>query len=83
MSVAELTCRELVELVSDYLEGELPRRQRRLFEAHLAGCDGCTRYVEQMRETIRLTGRLSEESLDDEQRERILDAFRSLPRDEP
>ena len=82
MSVAELTCREIVELVTDYLEGTLPRRQRRAFEAHLAGCDGCTQYVEQMRETIRLTGRITEESLDPEQREQILEAFRDFPRGE-
>jgi anti-sigma factor RsiW len=54
----ELACQEVVELVTDYLEGALPRSQRRRFEAHLAGCENCAEYLEQMRATIRLTGRL-------------------------
>ena len=58
-----LVCREVVELVSDYLEGALPRAQRRRFEAHLAGCEHCSEYLEQMRVTIRLTGRLRSEDL--------------------
>jgi anti-sigma factor RsiW len=53
-----LTCRELVELVTDYLEGILPKYDRARFDAHIAGCVNCTRYVEQFRETIRLTGTL-------------------------
>jgi anti-sigma factor RsiW len=53
----ELTCRELVELVTEYLDGGLSRRDRRRFERHLAGCDACPRYVEQIRVTIRLAGR--------------------------
>jgi anti-sigma factor RsiW len=79
--VTELTCRELVELVTDYLEGALPREQRRAFERHLEGCDGCTAYVEQMRETIRLAGRVDEEALEPELRAGLLDAFRGLRRD--
>ena len=46
-------------------------------EGHLAVCDGCTRYLEQMRETIRLTGKLTEEQVPEEQRAALLDAFRS------
>jgi anti-sigma factor RsiW len=52
----ELTCIEMVELVSDYLEGALSWRMRRRFERHIAGCDGCTRYLEQIRTTVRLAG---------------------------
>jgi hypothetical protein len=52
----ELTCIEMVELVSDYLEGALPWRVRRRVERHLDGCDGCTRYFEQIRTTVRLAG---------------------------
>jgi anti-sigma factor RsiW len=52
----DLTCIEMVELVSDYLEGALPWRTRRRFERHLTGCDGCTSYIEQIRTTIRLAG---------------------------
>ena len=53
----DLACRELVELVTDYLEGALPSRERERFEAHLAECDACDAYVEQIRATIRLAGR--------------------------
>ena len=52
-----LTCRELVELVTDYLEDALPARERERFEEHLAECPACEAYVEQIRATIRLTGR--------------------------
>ena len=54
----DLVCRQAVELVTDYLEGTLSGRARRRFEAHLAGCPHCTEYLAQMRETIKLTGRL-------------------------
>jgi anti-sigma factor RsiW len=53
-----LVCRQMVELVTDYLEGRMPRATRRRFEAHLAGCEHCSEYLEQMRRTIALTGRL-------------------------
>jgi anti-sigma factor RsiW len=59
----ELVCQEMVELITDYLEGTLSRSQRRRFEAHLAACEHCTEYLEQMRETIRLTGRLQAEDM--------------------
>ncbi len=52
---AELSCRELVELVTDYLEGSLPAHERARFEAHLGECEACVAYVEQMRATVRLT----------------------------
>jgi anti-sigma factor RsiW len=76
MAATELTCRELVEIVTDYLEERLSPSDRRRFESHLAACDGCTNYVEQMRDTIRLTGRLSEDSIAPSARERLLEAFR-------
>ena len=53
----DLTCRELVELVTDYLEDALPARERERFEAHIAECPACDAYVEQIRATIRLAGR--------------------------
>ena len=71
-----LSCREVVELVTEYLEGALPPDVRRRFEEHLAGCDGCTAYLEQMRETIRVVGALSEEHLDPAAREELVRAFR-------
>jgi anti-sigma factor RsiW len=72
-----LTCREVVELVTDYLEGALPADVRERVEAHLADCDGCTRYLDQMRQTIRLTGMLTEEQVPEEQKTALLAAFRS------
>jgi anti-sigma factor RsiW len=72
----ELTCKELVALVTDYLEGTLGGRRRRRFEAHLAGCNGCTRYLAQMEAAIRATGSLREEQVTDEQRAVLLAAFR-------
>ncbi len=72
----QLTCREVVELITDYLEGTLPENVRLRMEQHLAGCDGCTAYLEQMRQTIRLTGELREESLTPKQRAELLDLFR-------
>ena len=71
-----MTCSELVEIVSDYLEGALSSEDRERFDAHLSTCDGCTSYVEQMRETIRLTGMLTEEQVPIEHRERLRQAFR-------
>jgi anti-sigma factor RsiW len=72
----ELTCAEVVELVTDYLEGRLPARERRRFDEHLTECDGCTAYVEQMRATIAVTGRLPDPELSPEFEQQLLDAFR-------
>ena len=58
-----LVCQEVVELVTDYLEGALSPADRRRFEAHLAACPHCTEYLAQMRETIRLAGRIAPEDL--------------------
>jgi anti-sigma factor RsiW len=72
----EMACNELVELVTDYVEGRLPPRDVKRFESHLEICEGCRNYLEQMRETIDTLGELSEESLDEESRGRLLEAFR-------
>jgi anti-sigma factor RsiW len=72
----EMTCRELVHLITDYFEGGLSRRDKRRFERHLAGCDGCTIYVEQMRETLSVTGTLEEDALSPEARRELLAVFR-------
>lgn len=71
-----LTCRELVELVTEYLENALPPDDRVRFEAHIATCQSCTNYLKQMRQTIQLTGKLSEESLSDSAAKRLLATFR-------
>jgi anti-sigma factor RsiW len=80
MGVSELTCKELVEVVTDYLEGEMPAEQRLLFEEHIAWCDWCQTYVDQMRETIRLTGTLREEDVEPEARDALLEVFRDWKR---
>ena len=79
-STDDLPCQELVELVTDYLEGRLSASERLRFEAHLAGCPGCRTYLEQMRQTVRALGRLSEESIEPEAKERLLAAFRDWRR---
>ena len=72
----DLVCQQAVELVTDYLEGALSQRARRRFEAHLAGCPHCTEYLAQMRETIRLAGRLEPEDLTSEQRDEFVELYR-------
>jgi anti-sigma factor RsiW len=78
-----LTCRELVELVTDYLEGTLSQRDHERFDRHIAGCTNCTRYLEQFRETIRLTGTLREEDVSPEVEAELLEQFRAWRRREP
>jgi anti-sigma factor RsiW len=77
LTATELTCQELVELVTDYLEGALTPAERARFESHLAGCRGCRAYLAQARRTIDLSGRLTEEDVPAETRERLLRAFRT------
>ena len=74
---ADLSCHELVELVTDYVEGALDRRTRSRFERHISGCPHCTAYLEQIRETIRLTGMLREDQLEPQARDELLAAFRT------
>ncbi len=76
-SPAEMDCQDLVELVTDYLEGALKDDERASVEAHLASCAGCTAYLEQVRTTIRLTGMLAEDQIPPELRDALLEAFRS------
>jgi anti-sigma factor RsiW len=76
MSDVSLSCQELVELVTEYLEDTLSPDARARFERHLSGCRGCHQYVEQMRVTIRLTGMLTEDSLDERAKDALLEAFR-------
>ena len=76
-----MTCKELVELVTEYLEGTLSADVRARMDQHLAGCDGCTHYLEQMRQTIRLTGQVREENLSQPQRDDLLRLFRDWKKD--
>ena len=73
----DLTCQELVELVTDYLEESLSAAQRARFEEHLAKCTGCRNYLAQMRQTIKLTGKLTEESITPQARDDLLGVFRN------
>jgi len=78
--MAALSCQEMVELVTDYLEGTLGWRDRRRVAKHLAACDACGRYVEQMRETLGLLGTVPVDTLSAEAQATLLDAFRDLRR---
>lgn len=78
--VDEITCKEFVEWVTDYLEGKLPIHERTLFEAHLAQCSACPHYLQQIRETIQVTGKLSD-TLDEvapAARDELLGLFRRM-----
>ena len=79
-SSPEMACQELVELVTHYLEDRLPAADRARFEAHIAECEYCATYLEQMRQTIRTLGRIPEESLSSAARDGLLAAFRSWRR---
>jgi anti-sigma factor RsiW len=72
-----MSCRELVDLVNDYLEGVLPPTERTRFDAHLDDCEGCVNYLNQMRTTIELVGRLTEESAPAPAIDKLMAAFRS------
>jgi anti-sigma factor RsiW len=78
-----MDCQELVELVTDYLEGALDERDLAAFERHLGHCDGCTEYVEQLRATIRLTGSLTLDDLSTDAEATLLQAFRDWRRRDP
>jgi anti-sigma factor RsiW len=78
----ELACQEMVELITDYLEGALTRSERKRFEAHIAGCEHCHEYLDQMRTTIRLTGRLAADDLTPEMRSEFSELYRSWTSDE-
>jgi anti-sigma factor RsiW len=76
---SHFTCQEIVELVTDYLEGALDAGQATLFEEHMNFCDGCEWYLEQMRATIATVGRVEDEVPPDA-REHLLTAFRQWRR---
>lgn len=80
---ASITCRELVELVTEYLEGGMPAAQAAEFEEHLATCPSCVVHLEQIRVSVRATGRLGTEQLSPELHAALLEAFRDWKRDRP
>ena len=71
-----VVCREAVEMVTDYLEDVLPRRDRERLEAHLAECPHCREYLEQIRRTIAVAGRIEPEELEPEVRDELVDLYR-------
>jgi anti-sigma factor RsiW len=75
-SIRGMDCNELVELVTDYLEGRLEPGEIERFDAHLEECEGCATYLEQMRSTIAALGHLPPESLTPEAEQRLLATFR-------
>jgi len=74
--MSDLTCQELVELVTEYLDGALPPAEHARFEEHLGICEGCAHYLEQFRVTTRLVGRTGEELETLPGVDRLLEAFR-------
>jgi predicted anti-sigma-YlaC factor YlaD len=72
----DLVCQQAVELVTDYLEGKLSRRQKRRFESHLRGCPNCRAYLEQIRQTITALSRVEPETLGPEAKDDLIDLFR-------
>ncbi|HXB37735.1 MAG TPA: zf-HC2 domain-containing protein [Acidimicrobiales bacterium] len=72
----DIVCQQAVELVTDYLEGNLSRRERRRFEAHIRACPNCTAYLEQIRITISLTGSIEPEDLTPEAEADLTDLYR-------
>ena len=74
--VEQLSCRELVELVTDYLEGALPGEERLRFEEHIDRCGACRIYLEQIRQTISVLGHLPADGLSPDAERELLEAFR-------
>ncbi len=76
----QLTCEELVELVTEYLEGGLTKAERERFDEHIGACEGCSNYLDQIRTTIELAGRVTVDDLRNETKTELLAAFRDWKR---
>jgi predicted anti-sigma-YlaC factor YlaD len=72
----DLVCQQAVEMVTDYLEGALRRRDRRRLEAHLRACPNCSAYLEQIKTTIRLTGSIEPGDLSPEALAEMVELYR-------
>jgi hypothetical protein len=79
-SADHLSCQEVVELVTEYLERSLPAEDAALFEQHLNFCEGCVWYVHQLRATVETLGKLHEEDISPDAKDRLVDAFRDWKR---
>jgi anti-sigma factor RsiW len=81
LTPTRLVCQQAVELMSDYLDGSLSRRDRKRLEQHLAGCDACSAYLEQLRVTIIASGVVEVDELAPEVLETLTDLFRRFHED--
>jgi hypothetical protein len=79
-SSEHVSCQEVVELVTDYLAGALTPEETALFEQHLNFCDGCDRYLDQLRVTVATVGRIEQEAIPQAMRAKVLNAFRDRGR---
>jgi hypothetical protein len=77
-AVRELSCREIVELVTDYLEEAMEPALRTAFEVHLEGCVGCTHYLRQVDAAIRISGSIEPEALSPQLRAGLVEVFRDF-----
>jgi len=75
-----MKCRDVVELMTDYLEDALSPDDRRRFEEHLSRCDGCTEYLEQLRTTSKLAPRIGDDVIPPDLEAELLHAFRDWKR---
>jgi anti-sigma factor RsiW len=76
----DLGCAEIVELITDYLEGELPEPERGRFEEHISSCPPCREYLHQMRATVEVAGRLTRDEVPEPTMDALLEAFRAWNR---
>jgi anti-sigma factor RsiW len=79
----DMSCAELVELVTEYLEDQLPAAERERIREHLLLCDGCGAHVEQLRAVLRIAGALPHERLSARAEAQLVDGFRSWAKDRP
>ncbi|WP_173007849.1 anti-sigma factor [Mycolicibacterium sp. P1-18] len=79
MSTEPMDCRDLVELVTAYLEGSLDSETRARFDLHLLDCDGCEHYLQQFRVTVKTLGTIRDDDLDPAFRSRLMETFRDWP----
>lgn len=77
MTDRDPTCQELIDLVTDYLEGHLPQPERARFDDHIAGCEGCRRAVEQFRLTVSTVSHVSEDDVPADLRDALSEVFRA------
>jgi anti-sigma factor RsiW len=77
----ELSCKEMVELMNDYLEDRLSPAELSDFERHLVFCDGCAEYLRQLRQVGAAARRLREDDIPEGARDSLLEAFRKWKRE--